>query len=195
MNLRKPLQLVLLALLALTHHGTAHDASAQQQRTQSREAGPREAGPEEIVRRAYALVARGLSPNAQGDLVPWRPPHRGALFTKRLARMFAADDRYMEESGDMGHLGHDPFLSGQDGEVKSLRLRTGAREGDAAQVEASFRSFGQPVRVRFVMTREEGAWRIADIFNGEGADEISIVKMLSEPYPCGSTTGKPCPKP
>lgn len=190
MRLRKILQLALLAFLALTHPGTAPDAGAQQQRAQ-----PRDAGPEEPVRRAYALVMKGLVPNATGELIPWRQPHRDGLFTKRFAAMLAADERFMEESGEVGHLSHDPFLSGQDGEIKGLRLRTVSQEADTAQVEAKFRSFGEPVTVRFTIARENGAWRIADIVNGEGADAFSIVKLLSEPYSCGSTTGNPCPKP
>ncbi|GAU83303.1 hypothetical protein BIWAKO_03227 [Bosea sp. BIWAKO-01] len=149
-----------------------------------------EATPEATVKQAYAATIRSLASTGPKAAPPaWRPPHRDTLLSKSLAALFARDDLYQDESGEMGNIGADPFLSGQDGEVKNLRIVvTGKPEGGRALVTASFQSLGKPVKVAFRMIDEGGAWRIDDI--GTGSD--SIREALSQPYECGSFMKKPC---
>ena len=66
------------------------------------------------VRDAYAITVKTL---AGRGAPPWRPPHRDKLLSKSLAALFARDDVYQDEAGEMGHIGADPFINGQDGEV------------------------------------------------------------------------------
>lgn len=149
--------------------------------------------PEVPVREAYAVTARQLAPDATGVEPPWRPPHRDRLMSKGLAALFARDDLYQDESGEMGQIGADPFINGQDGEVKNLRVTVSAKPVDGkAQVTASFRSFGRPVSVRFRMIEEGGAWRIDDIINRVEGKEYAIRAELSKPYDCGSFMNRPC---
>lgn len=145
--------------------------------------------PEATVRKAYAVTIKTLDGNGEP---PWRPPHRDVLLSKGLAALFARDDLYQDESGDMGHVGADPFIQGQDGEVKNLTVTlTQPPANGKAQVTARFRSFGKTVSVPFQMVEEGGGWRIDDI----GAGKASIRRDLSQPYDCGSFMKKPCPKP
>lgn len=139
--------------------------------------------PEAPVKQAYAATIPKAAPPA------WRPPHRDTLLSKSLAALFARDDLYQDESGEMGNIGADPFLNGQDGEVKNLRMVVTGKPADGrALVTASFQSFGKLVKVPFRMIWEGGAWRIDDI--GNGSD--SIRQALSQPYECGSFMKKPC---
>jgi len=55
--------------------------------------------PVDPVKAVYALLEAGTTGKHE---VWFRPPHRDRLLTRRLAALFATDDRYMEESGDQG---------------------------------------------------------------------------------------------
>lgn len=152
------------------------------------------AGPEVPVREAYAITSRQLA-GAAGKPVaaPWQKPHRDRLMSRDLAGLFARDELYQEEAGEMGNLGADPFLSGQDGEIKNLKVSvTVPPSGGKAQVTASFRSFKQPVSVRFRMVEEGGAWKIDDIVNRVEGQDYAVRDLLSQPYACGSFMKKPC---
>lgn len=144
------------------------------------------------VEEAYAITIRMLAAKGKTPPPPWRPPHRDKLMSKSLAALFARDDLYQEESGDMGQIGADPFLNGQDGEVKKLSLDTIPVAAGTATVIASFRSFGKPVGVQFRMIREDGGWRIDDIVNSFEGKAYSVRDELSKPYDCGSFMNKPC---
>jgi hypothetical protein len=142
--------------------------------------------PDATVRKAYTVTQKTLD---GGGEPPWRPPHRDALMSKSLAALFARDDRYQDESGDIGHIGADPFIQGQDGEVKNLKVTvTQGPAAGKALVTASFRSFGKAMSVPFRMVEEGGGWRIDDIGSGKN----SVRRDLAQPYDCGSFMGKPC---
>ncbi len=152
------------------------------------------AGPETPVREAYAITTRQLA-GAAGKPVaaPWQKPNRDRLMSRALAGLFARDELYQEEAGEMGNLGADPFLSGQDGEVKTLKVTvTESPANGKALVTASFRSFRQPVSVRLRMIEEGGAWRIDDIVNRVEGQDYAVRDLLSQPYECGSFMKKPC---
>lgn len=148
-----------------------------------------DATPSGPVKEGYALAVRTL---AGSGAPPWRPPHRDRLLSAGLAALFARDDLYQDESGEMGQIGADPFLNGQDGEVKKLSLDTIPVAAGKATVMATFRSFGRPVTARFEMLRENGGWRIDDIVDSFEGKDYSVRQQLSQPYECGSFMGKPC---
>ena len=144
------------------------------------------------VEEAYAITIKVLAAKGKAPPPAWRPPHRDKLMSRSLAALLARDDLYQEESGDMGQIGADPFLNGQDGEIKKLSLDTIPVAAGKATVIASFRSFGKPVAVQFRMIRENGGWRIDDIVNRFEGKDYSVREVLSQPYDCGSFMGKPC---
>lgn len=141
------------------------------------------------VAEAYAITVKTLKGTGKPA---WRPPHRDRLMSRELAALFARDDLYQEESGEMGQIGADPFLNGQDGEIKKLSLDTIPVGPGKATVIASFRSFGKPVAVQFRMVRENGGWRIDDIIDQLDGKDYSVREALAQPYDCGSFMGKPC---
>ena len=147
--------------------------------------------PSGTVMDAYAVTRKTLESPGEGE-PPWRPPHRDKLMSKSLAALFARDDLYQDEAGEIGHIGADPFINGQDGEVKKLSLDTIPVAAGKATVLANFRSFGKPVTVEFKMLRENGGWRIDDIVNSFEGKAYSVRDELSKPYDCGSFMGKPC---
>jgi hypothetical protein len=152
------------------------------------------AGPETPVREAYAITTRQLAGSGgAAQPAPWQKPHRDRLMSTSLAALFARDELYQDEAGEMGNLGADPFLSGQDGEVKTLKVTVTEKPANGkALVTASFRSFRQPVSVRFRMVEEGGAWKIDDIVNRVEGQDYGVRDLLSQPYECGSFMKKPC---
>ena len=146
--------------------------------------------PSGTVMDAYAVTRKTL---ASSGPPPWRPPHRDKLMSKGLAALFARDDLYQDEAGEIGHIGADPFINGQDGEVKNLKVTVIEKPANGrALVSAAFRSFKQPVTVRFRMIEEGGGWRIDDIVNRFEGKDYSVRDELSKPYDCGSFMNKPC---
>jgi hypothetical protein len=146
--------------------------------------------PDGPVKDAYAVTIKTLA--ASGE-PPWRPPHRDKLLSKSFAALFARDDLYQDEAGEIGHVGADPFINGQDGEVKNLKVTITEKPANGrAGVSAAFRSFKQPVTVRFRMVEEAGGWRIDDIVNRVEGKDYSVRDELSKPYDCGSFMNKPC---
>ena len=130
--------------------------------------------PAGTVMDAYAVTRKTL---ASSGPPPWRPPHRDKLMSKGLAALFARDDLYQDEAG----------------EVKILKVNVVEEpENGRALVNASFRSFKQQVTVRFRMIEEGGGWRIDDIINRFEGKDYSVRDMLSQPYDCGSFMNKPC---
>jgi len=151
-----------------------------------------ELAPGATIRAAYAILERSLSKTARKAASPFRPPRRQNLMTTALSDLFARDEQYMAEAGEMWNIGADPFLNGQDGEVKQLNIDTEPVAAGKANVIATFRSFGKPVTVRFRMLLENGGWRIDDIVNSLEGKDYSVRELLSQPYECGSFIGKPC---
>jgi hypothetical protein len=151
-----------------------------------------ESSPEATVRDAYAVTIRQLASIGKARVQPpFRPPHRQRLMTKSLSALFARDELYQKESGDQGHVDADPFISGQDGEVKNLRVTVPERSVERATVFADFMSVS-PVRVTFRMKLEDGLWRIDDIVNRIDGKDYTVREGLSQPYDCGSFMQKPC---
>ncbi|CAH1671478.1 conserved exported hypothetical protein [Hyphomicrobiales bacterium] len=144
------------------------------------------------VEEAYAITIKMLAAKGKAPPPAWRPPHRDRLMSQSLAALFARDDLYQDESGEMGQIGADPFLNGQDGEIKKLSFDTIPVAAGKATVFATFRSFGKPAAVEFKMVRENGGWRIDDIIDHIDRKPYSVREQLSQPYDCGSFMGVPC---
>lgn len=153
-----------------------------------------DASPDVPIREAYVITTRHLAGSGGKPVAaPWQKPHRDRLMSRELASLFARDELYQEEAGEMGNLGADPFLSGQDGEIKNLKVSvTEPPANGRALVTASFRSFKQPVSVRFRMVEEGGAWKIDDIVNRVEGKDYPVRDVLAQPYECGSFMKKPC---
>ena len=145
--------------------------------------------PVDPVKAVYALLEAGTTGKHE---VWFRPPHRDRLLTRRLAALFATDDRYMEESGDQGNLDFDPAANSQDPDVSNC-LKPLPRRGAAERVQATFGANSHRMTVDFEIIREAGAWRIDDVQpHTDKQGTLSLRALLSQPYPCGSTTKTPC---
>jgi len=113
----------------------------------------------------------------------WFAPHRNRYFSRRMVALLAADERQVAGGGEMGAIGADPFLNGQDGAVRGLTIKLVSRTEDRAVAHAAFRNLGQAQRVEFEVVRDGGAWLIDDIVNVVDGQRHSLRKALSDEYP------------
>jgi hypothetical protein len=98
------------------------------------------------------------------------------FFSKGLIAAFQADrDRTPE--GEMGALGFDPVISGQDGAASNLKIGTPAVTGDTAQVTVTFRN-GEKVTLIYSLVREKGSWKVDDIAEPKAEYPWSLRKLL-----------------
>lgn len=105
-----------------------------------------------------------------------------------MVKFVKIDDCVKRDTGEVGVLDFDPFLNGQDGEVKGLKTQVVKRDEDRATVEATFHSLGQKQSILFDMILEGNAWRINDIRSlDEKKQRTSLYAALAEAYPDKST--------
>ncbi len=62
----------------------------------------------------------------------------------------------------------DPFVDGQDFEIKSYTLKTERKSADRARVVAVFTNLGEPRQVAYDLVVTKAGWRIHDISWGPG---------------------------
>jgi hypothetical protein len=62
----------------------------------------------------------------------------------------------------------DPFVDGQDFEIKSYSLRPEQKGADKARIVAVFDNMGEPRRVAYDLVLTKAGWRIHDISWGKG---------------------------
>ena len=126
------------------------------------------------------------------ELSPLDSPHLNQLFSSAFAKLVKTDDCVKEQKGEVGVLDYDPFIDGQDGEVKKLNIQMIQRDEEKATVEARFISFDEKKSIFFDVVLEKGAWRINDIRSlGENGKRDSLFAALTEAYPNGSKSCDP----
>lgn len=62
----------------------------------------------------------------------------------------------------------DPFVDGQDFEIKSYSLKAESKTADRARILAIFTNMGEPRQVAYDMVATKAGWRIHDISWGPG---------------------------
>ena len=99
-------------------------------------------------------------------------------YTARLAKLFADDTADGGRGGGVGRLDWDPWVNGQDFEIKDVKVTARADEfrKDRQIVEVNMIDFGKPMRVYFYFERVAGGWQIDDIrWPGKDGWTLSLV--------------------
>src|SRR5215813_7864739 len=85
-----------------------------------------------------------------------------SIHSARLRGLMAAD-RKQTPKGEVGRLDFDPFVNGQDWEIKKLVVTETERKGDRATVRATFDNFDEPREIEFQLVRQQRRWLIDDV--------------------------------
>lgn len=95
-------------------------------------------------------------------------------FTRHLADLIWKDR--VNAGNEVGALDGDPLYNAQDTEIKKFVQHQPTYAKGKAEVIVSFENFGKKETVTFVIVREQGKWKIANIRYADGTDLLGIFK-------------------
>ena len=112
----------------------------------------------------------------EGLYAPYLEADTGAhndCFDAAFDKCFAADlaksmeaERKATPEGDVGVLDFDPFISGQDWKITDLKIKV--KQGKAGPIgTATFKNFGDAMKVEYDLVREGDAWKIKNMHSKE----------------------------
>ncbi len=121
-----------------------------------------------------ALYAGYLDPNAV-------PTSQRELQSDRLNALF---DKDAEEAGeDMGRLGFDVYVNGQDYDIGKLVIDEPYLLGGKAAVHVTFENFGTPQNLGFLLVNENGGWKIDNVWGKIEDYTYDLLDILQAPLP------------
>ncbi|MGF6176926.1 DUF3828 domain-containing protein [Ensifer sp. 4252] len=147
-------KLILVAALSLTATGTS-TALAQPFRT-----------PVALIEALYAPYL------GNGDT-----SERDAFFSDSLTRLYETDAQ--KSQGEVGAIGFDPVINGQDWDIADLRVGEAEITGQSALVTVRFENFSAPVTLRYNLVNEEGNWQVDDIESTEGDTRWTLSEIFA----------------
>lgn len=103
------------------------------------------------------LLEAFYAPYISGDF----PEDDSAFRSEALQALYDQDAENTPE-GEMGALGFDPYIDGQDFEITDLEIGTPEIEDDSALVDVTFSNFGEPRSLTYELVDEDG-WKIEDV--------------------------------
>jgi hypothetical protein len=89
-------------------------------------------------------------------------------FTRGTAALIAKDAKDAERRGEVGRLDFDPFIVGNDWELRDLQITVSPAGRDKATGVASFMNLRKSTVVTFDLVRVPSGWRIADMHWEDG---------------------------
>lgn len=98
-------------------------------------------------------------------------------FDDTLTELIVRDQK--ESEGEIGRIGFDPFLNGQDFEIKSVNVTITPTDTDRAKGVVNFVNFGRRQKVTYDLIKTVQGWRISDI-HWEGTKD-TFRSLLSQP--------------
>lgn len=98
-------------------------------------------------------------------------------FDDTLTKLIVRDQK--ESEGEIGRIGFDPFINGQDFEIRSVNVTVTAEDADRARGVVGFTNFGRRQKVTYDLIRTAKGWRISDI-HWEGTKD-TFRSLLSQP--------------
>lgn len=138
--------------------------------------GPAEAessSPQALVKSVYATYAK---PGARG--MPADEASLRTFMEPALAKAWAANAKAGETSQDLeGVVDFDPFVGGQDFKIGDLRVGAPVLRNGHADVVATFRNFGKPVRVLYDLVPAGAEWRIFDLHRSGDPSLRHLLKL------------------
>ncbi len=145
--MRSPLLSLVIALIATT--GSAADLTAR-----------------DLVAQLYQAHRSKHDPLEETALL-------GRYFDAGLVKLYLNDKR--EAKGEVGRLDGDPLYNAQEIEIKDFSVAEPEEAGRAARVMVTFKNFGIPTRLLYLLARTTDGWKIDDIRYDDGS---SLKKTL-----------------
>jgi hypothetical protein len=105
--------------------------------------------------------------------------NRGQYLTPEFAAVIDENDKYNSELDYA--VDYDPLVQAQDFDVlKSFKLTLEGTTPGKATVRASFVNLDRPTTVRLDLVKTGDGWRVADLYNAEGASLRQEYERLNQ---------------
>ncbi len=103
-------------------------------------------------------------------------PEDDSYFRSEALQALYDRDAEITPEGEMGALGFDPYVDGQDFELTEFAIGEPVIDGDTAVVDVTFENFGEPRSLTYELVNEDG-WKIDDVVssNPENAYRLSEI--------------------
>ena len=139
----------------------------------------RAATAEQLIRDLYALHDADLK-GARGDRLLDGESRRylDKIFAKHLADLIWKDLKTHRE--EVGVIDFDLFYNSQDPHASNLRIHAVSVTNRKATVHATFDDESRRQTIIYLLTKENGAWKIANISYGKGEN---LLKYFREQKP------------
>lgn len=123
--------------------------------------------PQALIEAVYAPY---LAQQMAEDEASWRSEHLNALYQ-------ADADRTPE--GEMGALGFDPYINGQDWTITDLAIGEPALDGDSGTVTVTFKNFGVDQELVYTVVQEADGWKVDDVEAVTGEVQYKLSDILA----------------
>lgn len=138
--------------------------------------------PEETFADPRSVAEALYSPYSDPDF-QWRSWDESQFMSSGLNALYERDRQESEERQEVGRLDFDPFINGQDFEVKNLTFGEPQVSGETAQVAVTFTNFDRPQTVTLHLVREDGRWKVDDAANDDKDYPYRLREILEAPLP------------
>lgn len=113
------------------------------------------------------------------DDFEWRRWDETQLYSDGLNALFEADRK--EADGEIGRIDFDPFINGQDYDIKGLVVGDATVTGETATVKVAFTNFDNPQDMTIHLVRESNRWKIDDVENANEEYPYRLREILEAP--------------
>jgi hypothetical protein len=121
-----------------------------------------------------ALLEAFYAPYIRDDVPEDNPSFR----SEALQALYERDDE-LTPDGDLGALGFDPYVNGQDYQLSEFEVGEPLIDGDSAVVDVYFKTFGEPRSLTYELVNEDG-WKIDDVVSVEGEYPYRLSEIFEE---------------
>ena len=109
----------------------------------------------------------------------WNTFDEATVRSKALNALFDKDSK--EANGEVGRIDFDPYVDGQDYEVKDLKIGEATVKGDTTTNEETNKNFDMEEDMVFTLVKEADGWKIDDVNSKGGADPYDLKDIMSAP--------------
>jgi hypothetical protein len=140
--------------------------------------------PVAIVNAIYARAAKGKG-DGGGAFIIESKAARAKYLSRSLVELWARADAHTPK-GDVGPVDFDPVTNSQEPDVKSFKALAEKLGAGKALIAVTIAGRGAPRAkpadntVRYMLVREDGAWKIDDISGSSDGEPWSIHSMLAD---------------
>lgn len=121
-----------------------------------------------------AVIEAFYQPYLDGDF-----PEDDSHFRSEALQALYDRDAQSTPEGELGALGFDPYVDGQDYSLTEFNIGTPQIEGEQAIVDVSFRNFDEPRSLTYELVNEDG-WKIDDVVSNNPANPYRLSEIFAE---------------